>query len=1016
VQNKIDIFGYIMVCLLLCNISWGWGPVMDPHDCMYCISNGDWTPTPVYVFDVNDPSFPVVDVGKTADSVTVELGDPCNCERFDPNKHTLNLPPFLGSKADVIWDQNDVLVCMCCVFPAYGQINIDPVLSDVVQENHSATAVCPLLTEQYPYDLDCRYYASRADSHYFMAEFDPNVFIVNDNRKSPCIISGSISVNLVGSDCDTLKKALGKTVKISKRKLQSVIIHGFGLNCDIENCGPNAQNTELTKKEDVCEVRVKFVPEKLLESMCPDDPLKPTDSSKRASSSGGGYSSGGGCSLCGGGGDESDLGDVSVGNASAAVGFNQMGILSMYASPDIFMTTGNYGIPSISVPGVWLRATNYPLQASNVIYHPTVTGNAITKIEYSFQVTAQGYNTYHYEFDLTGSWPEEYNTPGDPSTGVKKSKEQVALEAFLDAAKGKVQLTQVTNLADHTILSFQYDSQGRVEKQLSYDENGVENGCIRYGNMDGSSSRIWAGTNESQYVAPGSGNPTGGRWIDVSYNGTGDKKILGSITHGGCSSCRASRVYEKGGPQEDQVTKIKKSDGTVLASYDYDSRGRYTSHSIGHGTGELKVNEWVHGDFDPANKEQTTGNTRLLRRDYVNNGQYRAKVFFADDNGALTKEIHYHLLQDDPDRLTGPYSVYKYHHEKDTSGTLIYVTEYPKGNKLKKYYDGHGNVIKEKWEGVQGSIAEYDYLEITYQDATRYLPWHATNEFGGITSYTHEGFNVKTQTSPVPGAGISSSDQQVVEYTYDAQKRIELEKKKDATGNYVYTKHEYDSVGNLKKQVENYSSTNPSQGLATTYDYNEYNQLFKTRYPSGKVGKKFYSTAGTLIAEAVYENDGDNIAISATRYEYDDGKLESKMIAKMNTSFIFAQTQAESGGNITWVSEVYEYDSYGRKKAVIADAAGKALRTEYEYNNQSEVWRTTYPDKRYKEIVRDGRGLVTKEITGIKQGVGTYTPRATAQFLYDLNGNLVKKVDPMGVTELYQYDNRDKLISSRKGK
>ena len=138
----------------------------------------------------------------------------------------------------------------------------------------------------------------------------------------------------------------------------------------------------------------------------------------------------------------------------------------------------------------------------------------------------------------------------------------------------------------------------------------------------------------------------------------------------------------------------------------------------------------------------------------------------------------------------------------------------------------------------------------------------------------------------------------------------------------------------------------------------------------------------------------------------------------MNSPFTFnnviAQAQGE-GAEITWIQEEYEYDDYGRQTTVIVDAGGTSLRTEYTYNNQGEVIKILYPDRRYKRINRDGRGLVIEEITGV-QIADEENPKATRKFFYDLNGNLIKDVDPEGVTEIYQYNNRNQRIRVRKGK
>ncbi|HOM62072.1 MAG TPA: hypothetical protein PLP49_11645, partial [Anaerohalosphaeraceae bacterium] len=723
--------------------------------------------------------------------------------------------------------------------------------------------------------------------------------------------------------------------------------------------------------------------------------------------------------------------NLSVGNASTSVGLALDRALSVYGSPDIRMRYGpyhiEYGSPEINAPGVWLRATHYPYQAVSINYTTVPAnpqdGETITKVTYAFEVLTEGNRKYHYAYERTGSWMPEYAEHGNPSSGILKTSKKVALEDFLEKARGKVQLKYVTNHQGSRLLDFRYDSNGNLCEQISYEEyineqDNVKNGHIVYEYNGSTLTRIWAGK-YGEYTNP----PTVGRWVDLSYiSGSDGEFYLGAVTPGGCDSCLAPRQYEYGGLRGNQISKIKKMDGTLLASYVYDEKGNLAAYSVGDPLlgNVLKINEWQHGYFEPDDPNGTSGDNMLLRRDYVSNTQYRAKVYFADDNGALIKEIHYHQLQDSPEGwLTGPYSIYRYYHLRDEINGLRYITVFPNGNKLVKYYDNYGNVTKIQWDGATGAEAMYQYEEYSYGGDTRFLVRQETNAYGGITQYDYEKFQIKNLWEPSTDIGIGESYvRQVTTYTYDSEGRLVLERQYDANGNDVYTKYIYDVAGNLKETIEDYNEANPAQGLKTTYEYDEYNALVKTTGPSGKVHRKFYSTSGLLIAEADYDNDLADRAVSAVIYIYQNGKLHRKKTAKMNSPFTFnnviAQAQGE-GAEITWIQEEYEYDDYGRQTTVIVDAGGTSLRTEYTYNNQGEVIKILYPDRRYKRINRDGRGLVIEEITGV-QIADEENPKATRKFFYDLNGNLIKDVDPEGVTEIYQYNNRNQRIRVRKGK
>ncbi len=1025
--------GFILIMLFFCFSRSGLA------DWYYCPCVVPWeNVSTTYLF--GNKKFGSVEEYKTCDPYIIR--NKCSCctvREFsgEPSTFPIGLE-WADSTYSIDWGKQGphVVVIGCgMIFPARGIVAIkEASKSRVVKQQYQCTypSECGDGTPLPPtyHDVEVTTYAS--DQHHFAAYFDPNVFSVNGANSSPCLVGGTITVTLVNGDCETLKKALYAKVKIYHQKIQS-----SGVSCG-----------DCTEGDDICVLPAKQELSEIVEAATvgvkfddtPDEFngkcscfSSPSSFSLSGNAPGGRGAQGSPCSsgTCGNS-NEGELYHLAVGNASVSVGTSLDRALSVYGSPDIQMHYGSFGIeygyPEVNASGIWLRATHYPYQAKNPNYTTVPAnpqyGDTITKITYTFEVVTASNQTYQYGYECTGSWLPEYVVPGDSSSGVAKAGRQVAFEDFLRKARGKVQLKFVTDINGNRLLDFCYDSDGNLREQISYGEyinetNNVKNGHIVYDYSGSTLTRIWIGK-YGEYTNP----PTAGRWVDVSYISGGDGKFyLEAITSGGCDSCLTLRHYEYGGPKGNQISKIKKIQGPTLASYEYDEAGNLTSYSAGDPLlgNILKVNEWEYSFFDPNDPNETSGDNMLLRRDYVNNTQHRAKVYFADDNGALVKEIHYHQLQDDPDGwLTGPYSVYRYYHLRDEIRGLRYVTVYPNGNKLVKYYDNHGNVVKIQWDGAAVPEATYQYDEYDYGGDTRYLVRQETNAYGGVTQYGYERFQIKNLWEPYTDIGIIESDvRQVMAYTYDSHGRLELERKCDSNGDYVYTKYIYDSAGNLREQIENYSETNPAQGLKTTYEYNEYNELVKTTFPSGKVHRKFYSATGTLIAEAECDdNDPTDRAVSAIIYIYQDGKLQIKKVAKMNSPFTFTEATAQSqgeGAGITWILEGYEYDDYGRQIAVIADAGDKVLRTEYTYNNQGEVMKILYPDKRYKRINRDGRGLVVEEITGVQSG-DMENPKAITQFFYDVNGNLIKQVDPEGVTEIYKYNNKNQRIKIRKGK
>ena len=975
----------------------------------------------------------IAQTGGTCGSLKFGWDSCCDC-----SVKSSDAPDHLDADAQIEWDSQGPNVIAVTssdcqgTIAAKGTIRIVGQTSACVEETKTDTHVA---CNEVTIDMGERtVHIKKSVTFYYSAVFDSTVFKVNGQQSPACLGSGtsSVTVDLVNTKCETLQKALNSTVTIYKQKYQKMYSPtSCNLRCVpcllwpcLDSDPPPYVEAELKAPEQLATVGVTFEGDPF-SCECPA-PGTPTDCPSNAGNSGGGNTN---CGSCSGG---TGNGNLKAGHITVKPGVDTASVLPVFASPGVTRDSETGEIteitntPEINAGGSWVRAEYYPyeIQGDPTTFY-TFEGNPITKVSYSFSVEVRGQDTYYYGCELTGSWADE----------------DLAREAFLEEFRGNIPLQYVENKSGDRILGFEYDPvTGDLAQQLSYeayvsDTNYTTNGIAIYEYDDSSLSRVWVGTDAADYSSD-SNAITGGRWVDLIYSpaGSDGKSYLERIEYGGCSTCRSPLIYERGGSTGDLLTTIKRTDGTVLAAYDYDSQGRYKRYVRGSHDEEILVNTWDHSDYDLANPEITSGDNMLLRKDFVDNTHYRASVFFADDNGSLTKEIRYHDVQDDEEGLLkGSYSVYRYYwEENETLGWKRYVVQYPKGNKLFKYYDDNDNLIKVQWDGIAHAESEYVYGNpITYGGQTRYVVRQKTNASGGVTGYTYcdnageNWFNIETRTDPASGAGISGSDQQVTTYVYDNQNRVDYEFKRDSkwtssNPSYVYTKYVYDSEGRLIRLHENcidYTSSDPQTGLITEYEYNDYNELVKTTYPSGAVHCQFYSDAGTLIADAVYDHYAIRSAVSATVYIYDDGMLEVKKTAKMNTSFTFTETEVAAGGGtgITWIQEFYDYDVYGREIAVVSDYGGQNLRTEYEYNNQDEIVRVLKPDGRYTKTIRDGRGLVSQEITGVEINE-VEKDKATTTYFYDLNGNLIKKIDPEGVTEIYVYDSKDRMIRSRRGR
>jgi len=716
---------------------------------------------------------------------------------------------------------------------------------------------------------------------------------------------------------------------------------------------------------------------------------------------------------CGGSAGAGGLGSLTAGFASTSVERRQTDSQAARA----VVNAG--GEVEANIEGFWFRVNDRAGWSSSKAYESDGSGN-VTKVT----ITVTDPTGRQYKFRQTGSW---------------SSADEAWAETYQADATGNVKLREVYNGgAEDPNVGFAYDGSGRLVTQYSFVYVGdppqqQTTAYLIYGyDGGGNLNRLWAGTDPDDYAARGT-TPSGGRWIDLDFDAAG---MLTFVTRG-CDSCGGggARYYTYTPAQINDdpgylLTAVKGYDQRVLFKYAYDELDRYTQYWLG--DGDLKVTEWIYTDYAyDENTGEYTGSNTLLRCDYVDNTTFRATMYLADDSDSL-QEVRYYLEeQTDPAALTGPYARRQYTYERDdTNRVTRVITTHPAGNKSYALYDTTGALTQRQISTPEGdpiTLARYTYT--SSGDSThgfkRFLtesidvPREATTsyDYNDVGSGDVKDKQLTKRTDPaITGSaatlyGAAHAARQTTNYAYDGQGRLTLEWSKDANLTQVSTKYLYDSYGNLATQIVTAGETDLS---TTCYEYDVYQELTKTYVLADGVATNvqttLYTGSGQVLAEAVLAGSD---AVSEKRYEYDaDGWLTRVRVALADEPFTLGSPPA-------WADTVYQYDAYGRRTAVIVDPSGENLTTTYEYNNQSEVVRVTGPDQRYRRTERDGRGLVVRKITGLRSGVPgsyTYTDKATTQFFYDLNGNLTRRVDPEGITEVYRYDGFGRMTRSRRGR
>jgi len=281
------------------------------------------------------------------------------------------------------------------------------------------------------------------------------------------------------------------------------------------------------------------------------------------------------------------------------------------------------------------------------------------------------------------------------------------------------------------------------------------------------------------------------------------------------------------------------------------------------------------------------------------------------------------------------------------------------------------------------------------------------DQYGGQTEYEYTTINGSKFLSIERGP-LCDGTRQVKQYLYDGAGRVIEEIAKDPNGVNVSTKFIYNPItGRLYSKIAAYGR---GEQATTIYKYDDLGKVTRIRSAAGVVTGKSYNLLGQLadefvLADAADINEPDSSLelISQTKYIYDsNGHVVTQKRAKAVAAFTFDEPA-------DWVTTNYGYDFLGRKTSETADVNGLDLTTTYEYDNQGELVKTTYPDGKWEKIIRDGRGLVTERITGFGS---TNVLVTTCQ--YDLNGNLTQQQNADGTVDVFAYDNFDRLIRKYK--
>jgi RHS repeat-associated protein len=390
------------------------------------------------------------------------------------------------------------------------------------------------------------------------------------------------------------------------------------------------------------------------------------------------------------------------------------------------------------------------------------------------------------------------------------------------------------------------------------------------------------------------------------------------------------------------------ADGTFTQSF-YDSNGRLTNtvDQLGHGTANV---------FDALGRQ--------------------VKTIFAD--GAFTQTIY-----DDLGRVAtnidarGFMSVVAY----DSAGRRIGSTNgwtTATTNWMVYFYDANGNQTNVIDALNHSTTNVYDAVNRTIQ--TKYA--NGSNAFTGFD---------------VAGRKVAETNQEgiVTWFGYDGAGRLLSVTNAVGTTNEIVTRYAYDEAGNQLTQTD-------ALGRVTSFAYDNMGRRISRTLPGLQVEKMGYDLGGNLIQLTNF-----NGAVITNQYDSMNRLLSLTSTNGYSVTFAYSATGQRT--NMTDVSGTtsYYFDSRDRLHAKTnAIAGGPTLALNYAYDAGGNLTNTYSGTSGGANTRYDYDAL--NRLTTVSNLVGGSWIRA-AQYGFDPAGNLQTTILGNGITNLYQYDSRNRL-------
>lgn len=470
-----------------------------------------------------------------------------------------------------------------------------------------------------------------------------------------------------------------------------------------------------------------------------------------------------------------------------------------------------------------------------------------------------------------------------------------------------------------------------------------------------------------------------------------------------------------------------------VSSYQYDNVGNRTGMSEGVGTPAVRSSSWVY-DLNNRVVTQTSGAGRKMRYEYDAVGN---RLKMTDGRGNATRYVY------------------------DARDRQIKVID-PTSFETRYEYDGVGNQIT--MVDARGGVTRF-----AYDPGNRRI--QVTDAEGRVTRFDYDVLaRVVTQTTD-PGG----SDQQVSRFTYDAQghlrNAVDARGARSASdydaqynllssvdGNGNSTRYGYDA---LDRQIlitdalgkttrftydalQNHLTQTDTLGRVRSFTYDANNRAITETDALGMQTRYAYDAVGNQASITHAANRPGEARTRSFSYDADGLLLQETDALGKSSTYVYdgarnVASVTDARGNITR----YQYDANNRVSQVI-DAQGNAVSYQYDDNGNrvktmdgnGNVGLTWYNRNNEADLTMDARGYATlrqfdrngnvvQETRVMTAYAGVPSPAIrpvlplnaaidqVTRYEYDALNRLARRIDALGNTTSYDYDDAGNLVVDR---